>query len=627
MPPTPLRSGEDVLKEIEELGLKKVTELGADIINRQISKFSGWKKRSIFWDLPYWSTNLIRHNLDVMHIEKNFFENVFNTVLEVDGKTKDNPKSKEDLKEFCRRPELHAVDGKYPKVIYTLKEESKKLLCEWVKNLKFPDGYVSNMGRCVNMKKHKLFGMKSHDCHLFMQRLVLVAFRELLPKKVWEALIEMSLFFRDITSTVIREEDMVRLQQKILEILCKLERVFPPSFFDSMEHLPVHLAYEAMIAGPVQYRWMYPFERNLQKYKYNVRNKAHVEGCICNAHIVEEASSFCSHYFEPHVYTRHRKVPQNDDGGMDEQDGYDDNLSIFTYPGRGFGELNRRYLTEEELKAAHIYILLNCREVQPYVEKFIDSLHQMFPQITEQEVDRKLDEEFASWFTRYARVHIDNQFIKALAEGPCRSAKPYTGYNINGFKFHTKGRSLSRASNNSGVCIKGTNYSADENDYYGVLTEILELEYKGSTPIKRTVLFKCEWFDPTPNVGMKIHPQYKLVDINHRRKLRKYEPFVLAMQATQVYYATYPSLRRDKSDWWAVCKTKARCIVDMPPSSLVSPLVDVAEPFQCDEDGLRFDVVSDSETIVQNDPNGEFINLRDEDDNLDDETEFHDELE
>ncbi|XP_015164032.1 uncharacterized protein [Solanum tuberosum] len=154
----------------------------------------------------------------------------------------------------------------------------------------------------------------------------LFAFRELLPKKVWEALTEMSLFFRDVTSTVIREEDMVRLQQEIPEILCKLERVFPPSFFDSMEHLPVHLAYEAMLAGSVQYRWMYPFERNLQKYKYNVRNKAHVEGCICNAYIVDDGSSFCSHYFEPHVYTRHRKVPRNDDGGIGEQDRYDGNL-------------------------------------------------------------------------------------------------------------------------------------------------------------------------------------------------------------------------------------------------------------------------------------------------------------
>ncbi|XP_049378019.1 uncharacterized protein LOC125842742 [Solanum stenotomum] len=224
MQPTPFRSGEDVLKEIEELGLKKVTKLGADIINRRISRFSGWKKRSIFWDLPYWSTNLIRHNLDVMHIENNFFENVFNTVLDVDGKTKDNPKSIEDLKDFCRRPELHAVDGKYPKAIYTLKEESKKLFSEWVKNLKFPVGCLKYGKVCGHDKTQVIWYEKSRlSC--IHQRLVPIAFRELLPKKVWEALTEMSLFFRDVTSTVIHEEDMVRLQQQIPEILCKLERV------------------------------------------------------------------------------------------------------------------------------------------------------------------------------------------------------------------------------------------------------------------------------------------------------------------------------------------------------------------------------------------------------------------
>ncbi|XP_058211658.1 uncharacterized protein LOC131323837 [Rhododendron vialii] len=30
-----------------------------------------WKKPSIFFELPYWKDNLLRHNLDVMHIEKN----------------------------------------------------------------------------------------------------------------------------------------------------------------------------------------------------------------------------------------------------------------------------------------------------------------------------------------------------------------------------------------------------------------------------------------------------------------------------------------------------------------------------------------------------------------------------
>ncbi|KAH0695952.1 hypothetical protein KY289_013434 [Solanum tuberosum] len=299
-----------------------------------------------------------------------------------------------------------------------------------------------------------------------------------------------------------------------------------------MEHLPVHLAYEAMLAVPLR-----------------------VEGCICNAHLVEEASSFCSHYFKPHVYTRHRKVPRNGDGGTCEHGEHGGNLSIFTYPRKGFGEQGPRYLTEEELDATHIYILLNCVEVQPYVKNFIDSLRRNFPQITEKEADTKLDEDFASWFKRYARVHIDNQFVKALANGPRRSVKPFTSYNVNGFKFHTKSRSSSRSSNNNGVCIKGTNYNADDYDYYGAITDILELEYKDSTPIKRT-----------------------------------YEPFVLAMQATHVYYTSYPSLRRDKAYWWAVCKIKARGIMNMPSSSSRSPPADNIEPFQCNEDGLIFDV-------------------------------------
>jgi len=52
-----------------------------------------WVKQSIFWELPYWKTNLLCHNLDVMHIEKNMYENIFNTVMDVKGKTKDNIKA------------------------------------------------------------------------------------------------------------------------------------------------------------------------------------------------------------------------------------------------------------------------------------------------------------------------------------------------------------------------------------------------------------------------------------------------------------------------------------------------------------------------------------------------------
>ena len=152
----------------------------------------------MFWDLPYWKTNLTRHNLDAMHIEKNFFDNLFHTIMNVEGKTKDNAKSREDLKEFCSRLELHRDEttNKFPKSYYSLDKDGKEALCKWLKELRFPDGYASNMGRCVDMKKHKLFGMKSHDCHVFMQRLIPVAFRELLPGNVWQVLTEISLFFK-----------------------------------------------------------------------------------------------------------------------------------------------------------------------------------------------------------------------------------------------------------------------------------------------------------------------------------------------------------------------------------------------------------------------------------------------
>jgi len=30
----------------------------------------GWKKKSIFFELPYWKSLYVRHFLDVMHIEK-----------------------------------------------------------------------------------------------------------------------------------------------------------------------------------------------------------------------------------------------------------------------------------------------------------------------------------------------------------------------------------------------------------------------------------------------------------------------------------------------------------------------------------------------------------------------------
>jgi len=82
-----------------------------------------------------------------------------------------------------------------------------------------------------------------------------------LPYQVWNPIAELCKFFKDLCSTVLRVDDFLLMEKNIIITTCKLERKFPPGFFNSIEHLPIHLPYEARVGGPVQYRWMYSFER------------------------------------------------------------------------------------------------------------------------------------------------------------------------------------------------------------------------------------------------------------------------------------------------------------------------------------------------------------------------------
>jgi len=44
-----------------------------------------------------------------MHIEKNVFENIFNTVMDVKGRTKDDIKARKDITLFCHRKDIELI--------------------------------------------------------------------------------------------------------------------------------------------------------------------------------------------------------------------------------------------------------------------------------------------------------------------------------------------------------------------------------------------------------------------------------------------------------------------------------------------------------------------------------------
>ena len=132
--------------------------------------------------MPYWEFNTLHHNLDVMHIEKNVCDNLLGTLLNLEGKSKDNLKARKDLQVMKIRPELYPIllpNGKYelPSAPYTLSSEEKTQLHSVLKHIRVPDGYASNISRCVNLKECKLFNLKSHDCHILIEDLLPIIVR------------------------------------------------------------------------------------------------------------------------------------------------------------------------------------------------------------------------------------------------------------------------------------------------------------------------------------------------------------------------------------------------------------------------------------------------------------------
>jgi hypothetical protein len=64
---------------------------------------------------------------------------------------------------------------------------------------------------------------------------------------------------------------------EVVETMSTMEKVFPPSCFDIMTHLVVHLVEKFNICRLVHIQWMFPMERYMKALKGYVRNMARLE--------------------------------------------------------------------------------------------------------------------------------------------------------------------------------------------------------------------------------------------------------------------------------------------------------------------------------------------------------------
>ena len=156
-------------------------------------------------------------------------------------------------------------------------EAPKKEALEWIQKLQFPDGYTTNLRRGVNLTTMRINGLKSHDYHIWIERLLPVMVRGYLPDNIWRVLAELSNFFRQLCAKELSRAVISDMEKVAHVLLCKLEKIFPPAFFYPMQHLLLHLPYEARMGGlcsavgAIQLRDVkISFERNV---KINVKLK------------------------------------------------------------------------------------------------------------------------------------------------------------------------------------------------------------------------------------------------------------------------------------------------------------------------------------------------------------------
>lgn len=146
--------------------------------------------------------------------------------------------------------------------------------------------------------------------------------------------------------------------------------------------------------------------------------------------------------------------------------------------------------------------------------------------------------------------------LKWLAYGPRRKARSYTGYIVNGQRFHTS--SLERKSQNSGVfyeatamcraSAKDTSQVVDLVSYYGRVTDIILLDYN----VFYVPIFRCQW--AVLGNGVKVEDGFTLVNLKQSQVSFSRDPYILASQAKQVFY----SREDDSSNWYVAMRGPSR---------------------------------------------------------------------
>ena len=150
--------------------------------------------------------------------------------------------------------------------------------------------------------------------------------------------------------------------------------------------------------------------------------------------------------------------------------------------------------------------------------------------------------------------------LRQVANGFDYKVRSFDKYDINGYRFRTYGKELSMADRKStNCCVSAIGEGGTE--YYGRVEAIYELLFYGENP-PNVVVFKCYWFQPKET--RRTHEHIGLVEINQSTHLDVPDVYIMAQQATQVFYLPWACQTNPNLKGWDV-------VYEVPPRARLSP--------------------------------------------------------
>ncbi|GJU92476.1 proton-dependent oligopeptide transporter family protein [Tanacetum coccineum] len=258
-----------------------------------------------------------------------------------------------------------------------------------------------------------------------------------------------------ICSATLMEDDMLKAQIKVVDILCDLELIYPPVLFDIMIHLVIHLPLEALEGRPIRPR---------------------------------------SHYFRD-VTTKFNNPDRNVDPlPLTCQ------FQVFRSVCKSIGLRSIVRFDAQELKKVKWYVLHNSPEIDTYQSQF----KSLFP-------NKDIKEEFPDWFgSQIRQCHVDNDKdpevsttseLFALDYGPTWTPISVNSYVVDGVRYVMHSRDERRTTQNNGFCSPGP----DREMYYEDDPDIIHFNNSSDLPLSTTL-------NDLDNAALHIDSQSSEVD-------------------------------------------------------------------------------------------------------------------